>query len=1278
MKSCYYNPDPLFRLLGETNETKIKLDGTEMRALVDSGSQISTVTEKLAKLMGWKIKNLKNILDIEGTGGVTVRYKGYIKATLEIPQIKDLEKPSLFVVVNDSKYGEQVPVQIGPLHIDLILKRATPGEIAELGKAWERGSVARNKFTKVGEFMIDQVKGPVKAAEYVVLQPGETKKISGMAQFKGNSQRINLVTEPINENQKIEDLRWVTIPSYTECKGGSSRVGVATRNLSKKLVVISKGQHIANVTAANQVPNMLAPKYVEKWSYDKAYDNSKEELSVLQQSYNRTDKAQIKKLWDQLDISGTDSWKEDQRQLVRETIEHFEDVFALGPLELGKTSLVRHTIKVTNPNPFKERYRRIPPHQFEEVQKHLKEMEDIGAIRRSNSPWASPVVLVKKKDSSLRFCIDLRKLNARTIKDAYSLPRIEESLDCLNGATIFTSLDLKSGYWQVELDDESVPLTAFTVGPLGFYECIRMPFGLMNAPATFQRLMESCLGEMHLNWCIIYLDNVIIFSSTPEEHIQHLRGVLQKLRAAGLKLKPSKCEFFKDRISYLGHIVSKNGVETDPKKVKVIQDWPILETVYDVRSFLGFMNYYRKFLFRYSRIVKPLNKLISGENSKKKKGPVKWEEKHQEAFEKLKQLCTEAPILAYVDYKKPFRVYTDASEIGLGAVISQVQNEIEHVIAYASRSLNKAERRYIAHKLEFLALKWAVTDRFHEYLYGREFEVFTDNNPLTYILTSAKLDATGQRWVAALGLYDFQIHYSSGKKNANADALSRIPWDRESRQEVTKMDAISVKATMTKAEDKCIPQAKENVVSFASQFYAPKMSPNEWRVEQEKDPAIKKIIDLEEKGSLFNYRSSRDENPDVQNYLKVRKSLCMTGGLLYRKVQLKHHQEVVKQLVLPSKFRKRVVLACHDEMGNLGMDRTLLLLQDRVYWPGMSRDVHEHIRTCGRCERFKDRPNKEEIEQTDAHYPLELIHVDFLTIGGKKDARKDINVLVVTDHFTRYAQAYVTTSQTAITVARVLFTQYFTHYGWPTKLITDQGSQFEGKLFKHLMAEANVRKIRTTPYHPEGNAQCERFNRTLLGMLGTMPIESKGEWQEWVSAMTHAYNCTISKTTGFSPYHLMYGREPKIPIDVELNLPSNREEITPRTYMDRLIHKMEWAFEKAKENIAKDKVSRKKYHDKTVRCHRVEVGDLVLLRDKNLKSNYKIADKWEDGVYEVLSRREEVPVFAIRKLGSKEIHVVHRNMIHPAHSVIRDKEPVGGRVTALSKANLLMDQMFSS
>ena len=265
-------------------------------------------------------------------------------------------------------------------------------------------------------------------------------------------------------------------------------------------------------------------------------------------------------LFKKIDLSGTNEWSSEDQEKVKELFREYGQLFALDDLDLEHTSIVKHKIEIDNYRPFKDRYRRILPHQYEEVRKHLNEMLKIGAIRKSNSPWVSAVVLVRKKDGSLRFCIDLQKLNSRTIKDAYGLPRIEETLDCLEGSIIFTSLDLKSGYWQVEMDEASKPLTAFTVGPLGFYECERMPFGLTNAPATFQRLMESCLGDLHLNWCIIYLDDVIVFSKTPKDHIERLRGVFHKLFLAGLKLKPRKCEFFKSKIAYLGHIVSAKGI----------------------------------------------------------------------------------------------------------------------------------------------------------------------------------------------------------------------------------------------------------------------------------------------------------------------------------------------------------------------------------------------------------------------------------------------------------------------------------------------------------------------------------------------------------------------------------------------------------------------------------------------------------------------------------------------------------------------------------------------
>ena len=371
-KSQYHNPDPLFRLIGEANETEVVLNQTKLKALVDLGSQNLTLKETLAKLMGLKIKSLKNILEIEGTGGIQVKYKGYVEADLSIPQVKGFEETCLFVVIGDSEYGKRVPIQIGTLHIDMVLEKATKEELSLLGRTWERGTLLRKSVKRDQQFDLDQVDRVVKTVEMITIQPREMKKVSGMAQFRGASQRINLVTEPLQEDQEVGGSVWVTIPAYAECKSGSSRVGVAIRNISKAGVVIAKGQQIARVTAANQVPNMLAPKYVER-------DVGPEQKGVVRQE-------RVEKLWEQLVFSGTQCWTPSQKSKIQETLEDFHDVFALSPMELGCTSLVKHSIKIVDLKPFKERYRRIPPHQFEEVRKHLKEMEDIGAIRRSNSP----------------------------------------------------------------------------------------------------------------------------------------------------------------------------------------------------------------------------------------------------------------------------------------------------------------------------------------------------------------------------------------------------------------------------------------------------------------------------------------------------------------------------------------------------------------------------------------------------------------------------------------------------------------------------------------------------------------------------------------------------------------------------------------------------------------------------------------------------------------------------------------------------------------------------
>ena len=460
-------------------------------------------------------------------------------------------------------------------------------------------------------------------------------------------------------------------------------------------------------------------------------------------SYARKDIELKRKLEGQpekpLGLSGMSKWPPDLQAKAKALLLSSSDIFSKDEMDLGKTDLVKHHIDLTNYTPFKDKYRRIPPHLYEEVRSHLKEMLDLGAIRKSQSPWSSPIVLVRKKDGKLRFCIDLRKLNQRTVRDNYSLPKVEHMLEQLIGSEWFCTLDLKSGYWQVELTEESKPYTAFTCGPLRFFECDKMPFGAANAPATFQRLMENCLGSLNLTWCVVYLDDIIVYGKDPEDLLLRLGGVFEKLRKAGLKLKPSKCNFFKEEIDFLGHVVSKEGIAINPSKVQTIQDWPIPKTVHDIKSFTGFVGYYRKFIPNFSKIARPLNDLLDGKvNSKRanKKQFIEWGSKQQEAFDTLKEALMSTPVLGYPNYEKPFILHTDASLEGLGAVLYQEDDQgIKRVISYASRSLSKSEKNYPAHKLEFLALKWAVSEKFKDYLYGGKFEVFTDNNPLTYILS---------------------------------------------------------------------------------------------------------------------------------------------------------------------------------------------------------------------------------------------------------------------------------------------------------------------------------------------------------------------------------------------------------------------------------------------------------------------------------------------------------------------------------------------------------------
>ena len=685
--------------------------------------------------------------------------------------------------------------------------------------------------------------------------------------------------------------------------------------------------------------------------------------------------------------------------------------------------------------------------------------------------------------------------------------------------------------------------------------------------------------------------------------------------------------------------------------------------------FLGFTGYYRRFVQGYASIVRPLNDLLIGHPTNKKaekdmKSTTKptqfvWGEEQQRAFQTVIDRLTQPPVLAYADYRLPFKLHTDASTSGLGAVLYQTQNGIDRVVAYASRSLKPAEKNYPAHKLEFLALKWAVTDKFHDYLYGSKFEALTDNNPLTYVLTSAKLDATGQRWVAALSSYNFSLTYRSGINNKDADGLSRkvestVSSDGVQFPEILKAISQSVSASVedhpymdsfAMSTSESIPDGEEDIPQDFLRSTA--LSRQDWIKAQREDRDICLLLDLIASGQRPDNKEVEALNLD-KRYIKEWDKIKIEDGILLRCSSQQGQDS--KQIVMPVKFRDDMFKAYHEDLGHQGRDRTLSLMKRRVYWPGMDSYVEKMIKKCDRCIRRKILPTRAaDLVNITSTAPMEVICIDYLTIEPSKGGIE--NVLVITDHFTRYAQAIPTRNQTAHTTARILYENFFVHYGFPARIHSDQGANFESKLIKSLCDLTGMKKTRTTPYHPMGNGMVERFNRTLLNMLGTLQDNQKADWKAHLSTLTHAYNAATHDSTGFSPFYLMFGRHPRLAVDAFLGIPQSQEQVRSRQdYVDKLKQRMAFAYETASSEAQKNADRQKGYYDYKVRYVKLEVGDRVLVKNVGLRGKQKLADMWEHCPYVVKSQPvPAIPVYEVVKENAPSFkpRVLHRNMLLP-------------------------------
>lgn len=1270
-------------LIGKKCTANVNIAGVSCNSLLDSGSQVTTISHSFYQrhLSDLPIQPISD-LDVEGANGQVVPYLGYVEVPIGFPKEFVESEPqisTLALIVPDLRSSTDLPVLIGTNALDVLYEehcRDTPISSAVYGYSQILKILEHRHETKsTGKLGLMTLRGNTP----YVIPAHERVCLESYAHLNSpTTDRWAVVEQPTSSALPggiFVDCCLITVPRQSPYKHP-----IWIRNETDHDIILPGNCVLAELHIADQV--------LETQTTSSA--NSAGCCSLSADSCSLPS--------DQLTFDFGDSpLPKEWESRVTQSLSAYRDVFACHDLDFGHATKVKHKIKLKDETPIKQRSRPIHPNDYEAVRKHLKMLLDAGVIRQSESPFSFPIVVVKKKNGEVRLCVDYRKLNVQTVKDAYALPNLEETFSALSGSNWFSVMDLKSGYYQIEMEEEDKAKTAF-VCPLGFYEFNRMPQGITNAPSTFQRLMERCMGDINLKEVLVFLDDLIVFSDSLEQHEQRLKHVLDRLREYGLKLSPKKCRFFQTSVKYLGHIVSKNGVQTDPEKVAAIKTWPVPQNLKQLKSFLGFTGYYRRFVKDYSKIVRPLNDLTCGypplRKGQKQTGTSKylnprepfadrWTPVCQSAFECIKEKLTSSPVLGFADPKLQYALHTDASTTGLGAALYQEQDGKMRVIAYASRGLTPSETRYPAHKLEFLALKWSIVEKFHDYLYGNEFIVVTDNNPLTYILTTAKLDAASYRWLAALSTFNFQIKYRAGKANQDADGLSRRPHQTLAADSVTLEEENRIQqltsrllGSLPSSNSVCpdtvaaicnkhllnensenspcvilveslamsadaIPDAYSDAET-SGQVAAPLFSEHELKEHQRSDPSINHVIQLLESGADVPCEN-RSETFDIKLMLREWKRFEMRNGLLYRKRQC--DSVTTYQLVLPVSLRSTVLKLLHDDMGHMGWERTHDLVRARFYWPKMGADIETKIKNCGRCVRRKSLPEKAApLVNIKTTRPMELVCMDFLSIEPDSKSTKD--VLVITDHFTKYAVALPTRDQKATTVAKNLWENFLVHYGFPERLHSDQGRDFESHVIRELCSTTGIKKVRTSPYHPRGNP-VERFNRTLLGMLGTLKDEQKIHWRDFVKPLTHAYNCSKSEVTGFSPYELMFGRKPKLPVDLAFGLPVTGDSPTSHSqYVRNLKARLEESYQIALENSKRVAERNKNRFDKKVRESTLQAGDRVLVKNVRLRSKHKLGDKWEHMVYRVVKKLENVPVYVVQpEKGSGPSRTLHRDLL---------------------------------
>ncbi|XP_061093063.1 uncharacterized protein LOC133125281 [Conger conger] len=919
-----------------------------------------------------------------------------------------------------------------------------------------------------------------------------------------------------------------------------------------------------------------------------------------------------------------------EQGLLWQLLLEFKDSFSLSEDDVGQTHLAQHSIDTRDAPPIRMRPRRLPMARQAAAEKALRNMQRAGLIEPSTSPWAAPIVMVPKKTKDdWRFCVDFRRLNGVTKRDAYPFPRVDESLDAVAGSSWFTSLDLRSGYWQVPLTPDARPKTAFVTHG-GLWQFKVLPFGLCNAPATFERLMDNVLAGIPRQECVVYLDDILAHGDSFETALGALRRVLERVTAAGLKLNPQKCRFMRREVRFLGHKLGSGGIGTAHEKVQAVEDWPTPSSGSEVKSFTGLASYYRRFVRDFSTIAAPLFRL------QRPREKFIWTDECQRAFTSLKKALLEAPVLTPPDPTLPFILDTDASNVGVGAVLSQVTSEGEKVVAYYSGSLNKHERRYCVTRRELLAVVMAV-EHFKYYLGGLHFTVRSDHSALQWLMTFREPEGQLARWIEELQAYDFNVIHRAGRQHGNADALSRRPCAADGcryceRREVREEE-----------------QLRQGVRCATAALTA--IDTGEWRRKQEEDADIRPVLTwvaaqhqprLEEIGLCSRA---------TKGLWSMFPNLRLCDGVLQRGWKDAATGETLWQVVVPRALRETVLQSVHGApgSGHFGVSKTLRRLRQGFYWGQHGRDVGDYCRRCDSCTARKGPTGTShcQLQQFPTGCPMERVGIDVLGPFPRSE-KGNRYILTAMDYFTKWPEAYCLPDQEAETIVDALVEGMFSRLGVPEVIHTDQGRNFESRVFAAMCEKLGSHKTRTTPLHPQSDGLVERFNRTLGQQLAIVTAKHQRDWDAHVPLVLMAYRSATQDSTSCSPALLMLGREIRTPAEMMLGRPPDLPADPPGLeYARKLQDRLECAHEFARNQLRSAGARQKRNYDVHTKGQHFTAGELVWVYNPQRKKGRcpKLDSKWM-GPCRVLERLGEV-VYRVQLPARGRRVALHRDRLAP-------------------------------